>query len=116
MPKKSKQQKCFAFLSFEKSRVSKSLNSSYNYSYNKSYKNKPITFHTHLFSRKNYRNLDLDMIETTVKSGKINYKKSKRRKLCLERYFGKLNLTYIVIIRIYKNDVEVRTAWIKKGK
>lgn len=92
------------------------LNKNYNYHYNKDYKGKPITFHTHLFFRKNYRLLDLDLIEQTVKSGRINIRKSKRNKLCIERYFGKINVTYVVIVQIHTSDVEVKTAWLKKGR
>ena len=76
-----------------------------------------ITFDPHLFDRKEYWNLDLDKIEETVRTGKIFEQKcEKPNKLCFERYYGKENITYTVIVRYHKNFIEVKTAWPKKGK
>ena len=99
---------------FSKFHFSKSLNKSYNISYN--YKYKGIRYHYHFLSRKKTRNLNFDIIEETIKTGKINHKKSNRNKICLERYFGKINRKYVVILIDHLNFVEVRTAWTKKGK
>ena len=76
-----------------------------------------ITFDPHLFNRKEYWNLDLDKIEETVRTGKIFEEKCEHpNKLCFERYFGKENITYTVIVRYHKNFIEVKTAWPKKGR
>ena len=76
-----------------------------------------ITFDPHLFDRKEYWNLNLDKIEETIRSGKIFEEKcGKPNKLCFERYFGKENITYTVIVRYHKNFIEVKTAWPKKGR
>ncbi len=107
----------------------KSLNSSYNYCYNFNtqqkggwsklldWKNVCITFNAHLFERKEYWNLDLNKIEETVRTGKLTKKKcAKPNKLCFEKYFGKENLTYVVIVRRYKHFIEVKIAWPRKGR
>jgi hypothetical protein len=76
-----------------------------------------ITFDPHLFDRMEYWNLDLDKIEETVRSGSVCVRKcEKPNKLFCEKYFGKENVTYVVIVRCHKNFVEVKTAWPKKGK
>lgn len=76
-----------------------------------------ITFDPHLFDRKEYWNLDLDKIEETVRTGEIFEEKCEQpNKLCFKRYFGKENTTYIVIVRYYKNFIEVKTAWPTKGR
>ena len=76
-----------------------------------------ITFDPHLFDRGEYWNLDLDKIEETVRTGKIFEEKCEEpNKLCFKRYYGKENVTYIVIVRYYNNFIEVKTAWPKKGR
>ncbi|MBI3050832.1 hypothetical protein HYY74_00055 [Candidatus Woesearchaeota archaeon] len=76
-----------------------------------------ITFDPHLFDRQEYRNLDLDKIEETARSGKIFEEKCEEpNKLCFTRYFGKENVTYTIIARYHQNFIEVKTAWPKKGK
>lgn len=76
-----------------------------------------VTFDHHLFDRKEYRNLDLDKIGETVRSGKIFEKKcEKPNKLCFKRYFGKEKTTYTVIVRYHNSFIEVKTAWPKKGR
>ncbi|MAG47343.1 hypothetical protein CL617_01955 [archaeon] len=80
-------------------------------------KNITITFSPHVFDRKEYWNLDLDKIEETIKLGKIFEKKCERpNKICFQRYFGKENITYIVITRFHKEFIEVKTTWPKKGR
>ena len=72
-----------------------------------------ITFHPHVFDRQEYWNLDLDKIEETIRTGKILEKKCEMpNKLCFQRYFGKENLTYIIVTKFHR----VRTAWPKKGR
>ena len=76
-----------------------------------------ITFDPHVFDRVDYHNLDLNRIEETIRSGKIFDEKCEQpNKLCFAKYFGKENITYIVIVRCHKHFTEVRTAWSKKGK
>ncbi len=76
-----------------------------------------ITFDPHLFDRKEYWNLELDKVEETVRTGKIFEEKcEKPNNLCFQRYFGKENATYTVIVRYHKNFIEVKTAWPKKGR
>lgn len=113
-----------------KSKKQKSLNNSYNFDYNNSLntwiidlqkrldrKKSEITFHPHTFDKEKYLNLDLNKIEETVRTGRIFKNKcAKPNKLCFKRYYGKENITYTVIVRYYKNFIEVRTAWTKKGR
>ena len=73
-----------------------------------------ITFSPHLFGRREYWGLDLGKIEETVRFGKVAAEKCMSGKLCFSHYFGKDNLTYTVLI--YKEFVEVRTAWPRKGR
>ena len=76
-----------------------------------------ITFNQHLFDRQGYWNLDLDKIEETVRTGKVLEKKCELpNKICFQKHFGKENITYIVIVRYYRNFIEVKTAWPKKGR
>ena len=76
-----------------------------------------FTFNPHLFDREEYRNLDLDKIEETVRSGSIFENKSEEpNKICFKRYFGKENITYIVITRYHKNFIEVKTTWPIQGR
>tara|TARA_Y100000310_G_scaffold342243_1_gene444543 strand:- start:945 stop:1223 length:279 start_codon:yes stop_codon:yes gene_type:complete len=76
-----------------------------------------ITFDPHLFDRKDYWKLDLDKIEDTIRCGKIYVEKcEKPNKVCFTRYYGKENLTYVVIVRFNENFIEVKTAWPKKGR
>ena len=76
-----------------------------------------ITFDPHLFDRADYWNLDLDKIEETVRTGTVFASKcTKPNKICFKRYFGKENLTYVIIVRYHKNFIEVKTAWPKKGR
>lgn len=71
-----------------------------------------ITFDPHLFDRKEYWNLDLDKIEEAVREGDIYEEKCEEpNKICFKRYFGKENITYIVIVRYHKEFIEVKTAW-----
>jgi len=80
-------------------------------------KRSEITFDPHLFDRKEYWNLDLTKVEETVKTGKIFYKKCEEpNKICFKRYFGKENVTYMVIVRYHENFIEVKTAWPQKGR
>ena len=75
-----------------------------------------ITFDPHLFNRQLERNLDIDFIEETVKTGSLITDKSKYQKFCFKKYQGKQKITYIVVTIFHKNFIEVRTAWRKKGK
>ncbi len=76
-----------------------------------------ITFNPHLIVRESHRNLDLDRVEETVRTGKPNARKSTPPdRICFRRYFGKENLTYDVVVVVHQNYWEVITAWIKRGR
>ena len=76
-----------------------------------------ITFDPHLFDRKEYWNLDLDKIEETARTGKVLESKCEApNKICFQRYYGKENITYTVIVRYHNDFIEVKTAWPKKGR
>lgn len=70
-----------------------------------------ITFNPHLIMRESQRNLDLDRVEETVRTGKPNERKSTPpANICFCRYFGKENLTYEVVVVIHQNYWEVMTS------
>ena len=76
-----------------------------------------VTFSPHMFDRDEYWNIDLDKVEKTVRTGRlVEGKCEEPNKLCFERYFGKENLTYVVIARIHVNFIEVKTVWPRKGR
>ena len=76
-----------------------------------------ITFDPHVFDRKKYWNLDLEKIEETARTGKVFESKCETpNKICFRRYFGKENVTYIVIVRYHNDFIEVKTTWPKKGR
>ena len=76
-----------------------------------------VTFNPHVFERVEYWRLDLGNVEETVRTGKISEAKCKPpNKICFERYFGKENITYVVIARYHKHFIEVKTAWLRKGR
>lgn len=76
-----------------------------------------ITFDPHLFDRKEYRNLSLDKIEETIRNGELYQEKCEfPNKVCFRKYFGKENISYIVIARIHKEFIEVKTAWPRRGR
>ena len=76
-----------------------------------------ITFDPHLFDRKEYWNLDLNKVDETVRTGKVHDTKCEEpNKLCFAKYYGKENITYTVIARYHQDFIEVKTAWLKKGR
>jgi len=76
-----------------------------------------VTFDPHLFERQEIRNLDLSKVEETVRTGKIvGCKCEEPNKICFERYYGKENETYVIIVRYHEDFIEVKTAWWKKGR
>ncbi len=98
-------------------REPKSLNKGYNLDYNIDRRKANTAFNAHVFHRKEYWNLDFDRIEETVRTGKIREDKCREpNKICFERYFGKENCTYTVIVRYHKDFIEVKTAWRRKGR
>ena len=59
----------------------------------------------------------MDLVEETVRTGKVIIKKCERpNKLCFRRYFGKINESYDVILRVRDNLFEAITAWKRKGR
>jgi hypothetical protein len=80
-------------------------------------KNLEITFSEHLFDRQAHWKLNLSLVKETIRTGNVNECKCKEpAKLCFERYYGKENVTYIVIALLKKDEVEVKTAWLRQGK
>ena len=76
-----------------------------------------ITFDPHLFHRVDYRHLNFDFIEETIRDGDIYPLKCELpNKICFKRYFGKCNQTYTVIVRYNKEFIEVKTAWNNNGR
>jgi len=76
-----------------------------------------ITFDPHLFHRVDYRNLDFDLVEETIRKGNVYpYKCEIPNKICFKKYFGKINQTYTVIVRYNNEFIEVKTAWNSNGK
>jgi hypothetical protein len=76
-----------------------------------------VTFDPHLFDRAEERILWLERIEDAVRTGKVIDEKCEQpNKLCFCRYYGKENESYIVIARFHKDFIEVKTAWLRKGK
>ena len=76
-----------------------------------------MTFNPHLILRESHRNLDLDRVEETVRTGKTNEDKSNPpAKIRFRRYYGKENLTYDVVVVVHQNYWEVMTSWKKKGR
>jgi hypothetical protein len=104
-------------------REEKCLNNSYNISYNwinlllLRRKVISITYSAHAIERNEFWNLNLDKVEKTIRIGRIDYEKSKRpEKVCFKRYYGKENITYVVITRFYSEHIEVKTLWAIKGR
>src|SRR3989344_1626900 len=94
----------------------KSLNTSYNYHYN-SYinyilsgldrKKAEIRYDPHALKRKDYWKLDLNKIREAIQEGKILQDKcEKPNKICFTRYYGKENITYVIIVRYHKEYIE----------
>ncbi len=76
-----------------------------------------ITFSPHLFDREAERHLNLDYVEAAARTGKVVFGKCEApRKICFERYFGKENRTYTVIVLLHEDFWEVKTCWTAKGR
>ncbi|MBI2574730.1 hypothetical protein HYV82_02485 [Candidatus Woesearchaeota archaeon] len=76
-----------------------------------------ISCDRHLFKNISNRNFELDKVLETVRTGRVDIEKcAYPNKLCLTRYYGKENKTYIVIVIVYEHHLEVRTVWLKDGR
>lgn len=76
-----------------------------------------IFYDPHYFVREGERNLDIDLVEKTVRMGSPQSSKSTfPDRICFKMYFGKSNETYEVPVKIYKNFLEVKSAWRRKGR
>jgi len=73
-----------------------------------------IAYDFHFIKRWKTRDIELDKVEETIKTGKAVYFSG--RKIILERYFGKDNETYCLVCFIKDNFIEVRTAWKREGR
>ena len=75
-----------------------------------------ITFDPHVFTRQLERNFDLDFVEETVRTGKIEEEKSNPpKKFCFKKYHGKEKQTYYVITLLHHEFIEVKTVWLQPG-
>ena len=108
----------------------KSLNTSYNICYNNNgefvqiekalqrskRRNAVVHFHPHCEIRAAARNIDVDKIVETVRTGKLLRRKSRPpKKIAFKRFF-KEGHSYVVVAVAYPNSFQVRTVWKKKGK
>ena len=75
---------------------------------------KEITFHPHFVKRWKTRELDIDKVEDTVKTGKVFEKINCKRGF--RKYYGKENESYIVYVLVEKDFIEIQTAWKVKGR
>jgi len=76
-----------------------------------------VTFDPHALDRAEYWNLDLEKVDDTVRTGSVVRGKSEKpNKLCFKKYYGKENITYIVMVRYYIYLIEVKTVWPKQGR
>jgi hypothetical protein len=80
-------------------------------------RNGGIIFSKHLLDKQVYWHLDLDKVEETVKTGSVAEDKCGMPcKICFERYFGKENITYVVIAWFEEDYIEVKTEWSREGR
>ena len=76
-----------------------------------------ISFDSHALDRIGYWNLDFEKVKETVRVGSILMNKCERpNKVCFRNYFGKENLTYIIVVRYCKDFIRVKTIWSRKGR
>ncbi len=77
-----------------------------------------IVFSNHAKKDKNLDFGELAKTEETVRKGRIEFRKSNRRKrrICLKHYFKEDNKTYFVIIKCLPTLIMVITVIKKKGK
>lgn len=75
-----------------------------------------ITHHPHFIKRWMARGIDLDKVEGTIRTGKAFKYSQRKKKLGLERYYGKENETYCVICIVEEDIIEVKTIWKRKGR
>ena len=77
----------------------------------------PITFDPHYLIREAERNLDIELVERTVRKGKPVFSKcTSPDRICFRMHVGKPNVTYEVPVKIYKEFWEVKSAWTRKGR
>jgi len=75
-----------------------------------------ITFDPHVFVRQGERHVEIDFVVQTVRTGRIVGEKCiPPRKVCLSKYHGKERQTYVVIVYIHEDFIEVKTVWQRKG-
>lgn len=73
-----------------------------------------ITYGFHFIKRWKTRDIRIDRVDETIKTGKPIY--SRGRKIILKRYFGKDNETYCIVCLLRNNFIEAIKAWKKKGR
>lgn len=76
-----------------------------------------ITFDPHLLTRGLERDFDIDFVEETVRTGDIVEEKCESPgKVCFRKYHGKQRQTYTIIVLYHQDFIEVKTAWLTKGR
>jgi len=76
-----------------------------------------IFYDPHYLIREAERNLNIDLVERTVRLGSSVFRKSSPPDhVCFRMYFGKSNETYEAPVKIHKHFLEVKSAWKRKGR
>ena len=77
----------------------------------------PVFFDPHDLVREAERNLDVNLVERTVRMGRpVVSKCTPPDRICFRMYMGKPNVTYEVPVKIHKEFWEVKSAWRRKGR
>ena len=77
----------------------------------------PIFFDPHYIIREAERNLDVDLVERTVRMGRpVAAKCTAPDRICFRMHMGKPNVTYEVPVQIHEEFWEVKSAWTRKGR
>lgn len=76
-----------------------------------------IAFDPHYLAREAERNLDVDLVERTVRMGRpVLSKCTPPDRICFKLYIGKPNETYEVPVQIHNDFWEVKSAWLRRGR
>jgi len=74
-----------------------------------------ILFSRHALKDKKLTEEDIDFAIKTIRTGKIDKKKSKKR-LCLKNYYKNIGKTYFIIVENHEDFIKIITVIKKKGK
>ena len=77
----------------------------------------PVFYDPHYLAREAERDLDVNLVERTVRLGKpVASKCTPPNRICFRMYMGKPNVTYEVPVKIHNEFWEVKSAWTRKGR